>query len=157
MNKKGFLLLSFVLYLGCYIFFSGVIIHFCVLYIRLIRTMQNQSRAYYAYHSIQKKFMCDCKEAVNVSVNDYEVVFKKKDHRVIWCVHKSYLIRGEIVDHSKSKSEVKVCLCTHVDVFKPFFSQQSDDKCLVGFKANLFCCPFTVFALGQKGKEFEVA
>lgn len=153
--KSGFLLITFLVYLGLYSFLCGVILYFCSCFIQLIHTVQNKSRALYAYHSIQKRFMDDCFKSVAIEVDDSKIVIIAENETIIWKINKNALIRKEFLHNKQNNTKAILYFCIMADHFKPFLYEQKVRCFSVGFIINLFHCPFTIVAIAQKGKNNE--
>lgn len=153
--KSGFLLITFLVYLGLYSFLCVFILYFCSFFIQLTHTVQNKSRALYAYHSIQKRFMDDCFKSITIEVDDNKIVIIAEDETITWKMHKNSLIRKEFLHKQQNNAKAILYFCMIADHFKPFLHEKRASCLSVGFSINLFYYPFTIVAVVQKGKNNE--
>ena len=150
-EKKGFLIISFLTYLSLYTFLCGIIFYFSLFFIRLMNDLQDKSRAFYAYQTIQKKFIEDCAACIDVDIKKNKLNILFLNGKVVWKLKGTSLIRKEYKDTKNDSKKMTIYFCTVAKNFVPVVHEKNA-YLHIEFMISLFSNSFTMSAVTEKGE-----
>ena len=153
--KSGFIVMTFLVYFGLYTFLCGIILYFCTFFIQIIQATHGKSRALYAYHSTQKRFVDDCCCSLDIQIESNSIKLICAHDLVIWKVHNHSLIRKEYHQDGQNLKKTTLYFCTVADHFIPFVHRENVTYLYAGFTIDFFSSPFTIAAIVPKGHHGE--
>jgi hypothetical protein len=153
---SGFVVITFLMYFGLYVFLYSMILYFCNFFIHTLQVTQVKSRALYAYHGTQKRFMDDCSHAFDIKIKNNKLKIISANSLITWKMQHHSLIRKEHQKQAQDPKKIVIYFCPTAHNFMPFVDKENDECICTGFTAYFFSCPFTIIGLISQKKDHEV-
>ncbi|HTM05801.1 MAG TPA: hypothetical protein VL201_01025 [Patescibacteria group bacterium] len=152
---SGFVVITFLIYFGLYVFLYSMILYFCNFFIHTLQVTQAKSRASYAYHATQKRFIDDCSYASDIKIKDNKLKIISANKLVTWKIQRHSLVRKEYQKQAEDSKKIIIYFCPAIHNFMPFVDKENDGCFCTGFTAYFFSCPFTIVGLISQRKDHE--